>query len=385
MLDYYRVGELFTPEERQTQEMVRGFLDDNVMPHVNQWWEEEGFPLDLAPRLGELGLLGANLPSQYGTAGVSNVAYGLVMYELERADSGLRSFVSVQGALVMYPIHAYGSEEQKLKYLPKLAKGEMIGCFGLTEHDGGSDPGAMSTRARRDGDGYVLNGRKMWISNGSIADVALVWAADDEGVVRGFLVPTDSPGFQANEIKRKLSLRVSVTSELVMDEVRVNESQVLPGVKGLRGPLSCLTQARYGIAWGALGSLEAVYEEALAFSKSRSTFGQPIASRQLVQEKLVDMMTDHTRGLLLAWRLGRLKDEGTMDHTHVSVAKRENVRAALKAARSAREILGASGITLDYSAIRHMLNLETVDTYEGTYDVHTLILGRELTGLNALV
>jgi glutaryl-CoA dehydrogenase len=384
MLDYYKISEMFTSEKRQTQEMVREFLDENVIPHINDWWEEEIFPESLVPDLGRLGLLGANLPAKYGTAGISNVAYGLVMYELERADSGLRSFASVQGALVMYPIHAYGSEAQQIKYLPGLAKGELIGCFGLTEHEGGSDPGAMSTHARKQGSGYLLNGRKMWISNGNVADVALIWASDGDGIVRGFLVDADSPGFNANPIRRKMSLRVSVTSELVLDDVWVDESQMLPGVIGLKGPLSCLTQARYGIAWGALGSLEAVYDESLRFTRSRTTFGRPIASRQLVQQKLVDMMTDHTKGLLLAWRLGRLKDEGSMDHNHVSVAKRDNVRAALNAARSAREILGASGITLDYHAIRHMLNLETVDTYEGTYDIHTLILGRDITGENAL-
>ena len=384
MLDYYLVSDLFTSEERQVQATVHDFLEDKAMPHVSRWWEEATFPDHLVPQLGELGLLGANLPSEYGTAGVNNVAYGLIMYELERVDSGLRSFASVQGALVMYPIYTYGSEEQKRRYLPKLASGELVGCFGLTEHEGGSDPGAMKTTARRDGDGYVLSGTKMWISNGGVADIALIWAKDDEGMVRGFLVPTDAQGFRANEIKHKMSLRVSVTSELVLDDVRVSEDQVLPKVEGMRGPLSCLTQARYGIAWGALGSLEAVYEEALAFAQSRVTFGKPIASRQLIQERLVDMVADHTRGLLLDWRLGRLKDEGKMSYTHVSLAKRQNVRAALEAARAARGILGGSGITLDYHSIRHMLNLETVDTYEGTYDIHTLVLGRDITGQNAL-
>ena len=313
------------------------------------------------------------------------MSYGLIMYELERVDSGFRSFASVQGALVMYPIYRYGSEEQKRKYLPQLAAGKMVGCFGLTEHDGGSDPGAMKTRARRDGESYILNGVKMWITNGNIADIAIIWAKDDDDVVRGFVVPTDTPGFQANAIKHKMSMRASVTSELVMDEVRIPASQMLPEARGLGAPLSCLTQARYGIAWGALGSLEAVYEDALSFSQSRSTFAKPIASRQLVQTKLVDMVTDHTNGLLLAWRLGVMKDAGTMHHTHVSMAKRKNVRAALNAARNAREILGGSGITLEHPTIRHMLNLETVDTYEGTYDVHTLILGRDITGHNALV
>ncbi len=383
MLDFYQVSSLLTEEEKQAQATARQFMDSEVIPQVNQWWEEETFPKHLTTKLGELGFLGANLPSEYGTAGVSNVAYGLIMYELERADSGLRSFASVQGALVMYPINAYGSQEQKRKYLPAMARGEVLGCFGLTEHEGGSDPGAMKTRARKDGKHYVITGRKMWISSGNIAQVALVWAVDENNEARGFLVPTDSKGFTINKVKHKMSLRLSVTSELVLDDVRMPESAVLPGVKGLRGPLSCLTQARYGIAWGAMGSLEAVYEEALGFAKNRKTFGAPIASRQLVQSKLADMLSDHTSGLLLAWKLGRMKDEGTMTYGHVSMAKRMNVRAALKGARSAREILGAAGITLEYHSIRHMLNLETVDTYEGTYDVHALILGREITGMGA--
>ena len=383
MLDYYNILGLCTPEERLVQRTARDFLDANALPHASRWWEEETFPTELGPELGRMGYLGANLPAEYGTAGVSNAAYGLIMYELERVDSGLRSFASVQGALVMYPIHAYGSDEQKQRYLPPMARGELIGCFGLTEHEGGSDPGAMATRAHSDGDDYVLTGAKMWISNGNLAHVALIWAKDDEGAVRGFLVPTDSPGFQANLIKRKMSLRLSVTSELVLNDVRVSRTQVLPKVSSLRGPLSCLTQARYGIAWGALGSLEAVYDEALAFSRTRQTFGAPIASRQLVQAKLVDMLAKHTQGLALAWRLAQLKDDDAMSYTHVSLAKRQNVRAALESARDAREILGASGITLENHSIRHMLNLETVDTYEGTYDIHSLALGRDITGRSA--
>ncbi|MCH9040169.1 MAG: acyl-CoA dehydrogenase family protein [Chloroflexi bacterium] len=385
MLDYFQVLDALSSEDRQVQSAARDFMEAEVRPNIAGWWEDGVFPRDIVPKLGEMGFLGANLPREYGASGINNVAYGLIMYELERADSGFRSFASVQGALVMYPIYRYGSEEQKRQYLPKLASGEIVGCFGLTEHNGGSDPGGMETRARKDGESYVINGTKMWITNGGIADIAVVWAKDDEDTVRGFIVPTDTPGFQANEIKRKMSMRASVTSELVFDDVRVPASQVLPESRGLSAPLSCLTQARYGIAWGALGALEAVYEDALAFSQNRSTFGKPIASRQLVQSKLVDMLSDHTRGLLLAWRLGVLKDEGKMSHTHVSMAKRENVRTALKAARVAREMLGASGITLDYSVIRHMLNLETVDTYEGTYDVHSLVLGRDITGHNALV
>ncbi len=385
MLDYFQVLDALSTEDRQVQTAARDFMEAEVRSHIAQWWEDGVFPRDMVNKLGEMGFLGANLPKEYGASGINNVAYGLIMYELERIDSGLRSFASVQGALVMYPIYRYGSEEQKQQYLPKLASGEMVGCFGLTEHNGGSDPGGMETRARKDGESYVINGTKMWITNGSMADIAIVWAKDEEDTVRGFIVPTDTPGFQANDIKHKMSMRASVTSELVFDNVRIPASQIMPEVKGLSAPLSCLTQARYGIAWGVLGALEGVYEDALAFTQNRSTFGKPIASRQIVQAKLVDMLADHTRGLLMAWRLGVLKDEGNMSHTHVSLAKRENVRAALKASRVAREMLGASGITLDYSIIRHMLNLETVDTYEGTYDVHSLVLGRDITGHNALL
>ena len=384
MLDYYRVSDLFSDEDRQVQTVAREFLESEVAPDISDWWERGEFPQHLIPRLGEMGYLGANLPREYGASEVNNISYGLIMYELERVDSGLRSFASVQGALVMYPIYAYGSEEQKREYLPRLAKGEMVGCFGLTEHEGGSDPGAMKTNARKDGETYVINGTKMWITNGNIADIAIVWAKDQEDVVRGFIVPTDTPGFQANEVEHKMSLRASVTSELVFDNVRVSASQMLPEANGLRAPLSCLTQARYGITWGSLGALEAVYTDALEFSQTRITFGKPIAARQLVQTKLVDMLADHTKGLMLCWRLGVLKDQGEMGYADVSLAKRENVRAALKAARSAREILGGSGITLEHNVIRHMLNLETVDTYEGTYDIHTMVLGRDITGHNAL-
>ena len=384
MLDYYRLSDGFTDEERQTQASVREFLDTEALPHVAGWWERAEFPRRLVPRLAELGLIGANMPVQYGASGVGSLAYGLVMYELERIDSGLRSFASVQGALCMYPILRYGSEEQRQAYLPKIASGEMIGCFGLTEHSGGSDPGAMETRARRDGDSYVLNGVKVWISYGSIADIAIIWAKEEEdGTVRGFVVPTDTTGFTARRIERQVSLRTSGASELVLEDVRVPASAMLPQAAGLSAPLSSLTQARYGISWGVLGALEYVYEEALAFSKTRKTFGRPIGARQLVQDKLADMLTDHTSGLLRACQLARLKDDGKLDYTHVSLAKRENTRAALKGARLAREILGASGITLDYHTIRHMLNLETVDTYEGTRDIHSLVLGRDVTGLDA--
>ena len=385
MLDYYNVLDLMTPVDRQVQRSARDFLDSEIRAHVSEWWENGDFPESLPTQLGEMGFLGANLPTKYGGGGVGNVSYGLMMYELERTDSGLRSFASVQGALVMYPIYKYGTEEQKISYLPEMAKGNLTGCFGLTEVDGGSDPGAMKTNARKVDETYVINGSKMWITNGSIADVALVWAKDEKGDVRGFLVPTDTPGFTSNIIEHKMSMRASITSELVLNEVEVPATALLPAAKGLSAPLSCLTQARFGIAWGVLGALEDIYEDAVNFSRSRLTFGKPIAARQLIQDKLVDMVTDHTKGLLLAWRLAQLKDEGTMGFNHVSVAKRENVRAALKGARTGREILGASGITLDYSVIRHMLNLETVDTYEGTRDVHTLIVGRDLTGENALM
>ena len=385
MLDYYSVAELFDSEDRQIQRSARDYLDRELMPNVAAWWESGEFPTRIIPELGEMGFLGANLSQEYGCPGVGNLAYGLIMYELERIDSGLRSFASVQGALVMYPISRYGSEEQKHELLPQMADGKLVGCFGLTEHDGGSDPGAMKTTAVRDGETYILNGTKMWITNGNIADIALVWAKDDEGTIRGFLVPTSANGFNANKIERKMSMRASVTSELVLEDVEVPVTAMLPDARGLSAPLSCLTQARYGIAWGALGALESVYTDALRFSKSRSTFGRPIASRQLVQDKLVDMVTDHTKGLLLAWKLAKMKDDGTMAYNHVSVAKRENVRASLKAARTAREVLGGSGITLDYSVIRHMLNLETVDTYEGTRDIHTLIIGRDITDENALM
>ena len=385
MFDFYQVTELLTPEEREIQKAARKFLEAEALPHIAKWWENAEFPVHLIRKFGEMGFLGTTIPSEYGGMGASAAAYGVVAYELERIDSGLRSFCSVQSSLVMYPIWAYGSEEQKRAYLPKLATGEYVGCFGLTEADGGSDPDSnMKTRARRDGGDYILNGSKMWITNGNLAHIAIIWAKDDEGIVRGFIVPTDTKGFKANKIQHKASLRASVTSELVLEDVRVPASAMLPGVKGLKGPLSCLTQARFGIAWGVLGALEAVYTEALEFAKSRTTFGAPIASRQLVQEKLVRMAADHTKGLLLAWRLAQLKDAGTLKPAQVSLGKRDNVRAALNAARAAREILGGSGITLEYHSIRHMLNLETVDTYEGTHDIHTLILGRELTGQNAL-
>ena len=385
MLDYYNVLDLLSSEERQVQSVVRDFLDSEILPHVAGWWEKADFPTHVISKFGEMGLLGANLPAEYGCPQVNNMTYGLIMYELERVDSGFRSFAGVQSALAMYPIYKYGSEDQKQSYLPNMAAGLTIGCFGLTEHEGGSDPDQMKTTARKVGESYLINGSKMWITNGSIADIAIVWAKDDDQIVRGFIVPTDTPGFTANKIQRKMSMRNSITSELIFDDVEIPATNILPEAKGLSAPLGCLTQARFGIAWGSMGVLESVYYDALNFSNIRSTFDKPISSRQLVQDKLVDMVVDHTKGLLLATRLAQLKDAGEMQYQHVSVAKRENARSALNAARSAREILGGSGITLDYSVIRHMLNMETVDTYEGTHDIHTLVIGRDITGQNALV
>ena len=384
MLDYYNISALLTPEERQIQESVRRFLDTDAVPEVSSWWERGEFPMHLLTWLSKLVIIGANLPKNYGGASVSNIAYGLIMYELERVDSGLRSFVSVQSSLCMEPIMTYGSEEQKRKFLPKIAAGQVIGCFGLTEHSGGSDPNAMQTRAQKDGDQYVLNGTKMWISLGSIADFAIIWAKDQNDAVRGFIVPTDTQGFVATTVPRTMSLRIAGASELILEDVRIPAYHMLAAASTLSAPLSCLTHARYGIAWGAMGALESVYSEALAFAKSRTTFGQPIASRQLVQEKLSTMLSDHTSGLLRALRLGQLKDTDQITYSQVSLAKRENVRGALRGARLGRELLGGSGITLDHSVIRHMLNLETVDTYEGTHDIHTLIIGRDITGIQAL-
>jgi glutaryl-CoA dehydrogenase len=381
--DYYALEELLTQEERLTRDMVRQFVEREVLPNIGEWWMRGEFPRHLVPKMAELGMLGANLPQEYGCAGIGNVAYGLIMQELEYGDSGLRSFVSVQSALVMYPIYAYGSEEQKRTWLPKLAKGEVIGCFGLTEASAGSDPASMQTRARRTRDGWILNGTKMWITNGSLADLAVIWAKDEEGEVRGFLVETSWPGFSAHEIKNKVSMRASDTSELVLEDVHVPEEYALPKAVGLKAALGCLTQARYGIAWGAVGAAIACYEEARNYALGRIAFGKPIASFQIIQERLVDMLTEITKGQLLVYHLGRLKDSGRMTYAQVSLAKRNNVRMALNIARAARSILGAYGITVDYHAIRHMCNLETVDTYEGTYDIHTLILGRDITGISA--
>jgi glutaryl-CoA dehydrogenase len=381
-IDFYRIDELLSDEERLVRDTVRRFVDERVMPIIDKHFEDATFPKELIPEMAELGLFGGNLPEEYGCAGMNNVAYGLVMQELERADSGLRSFVSVQGALVMYPILEFGSEEQKRKWIPALAKGEKIGCFGLTEPDHGSDPGGMETRAEHTSKGWVLNGTKRWITNGTIADIAIVWAkvADE---IKGFMVETASPGFQAPEIKNKLSLRASVTSDLILDDVVVPEAGLLSLASGLKAPLMCLNQARYGIAWGGIGAAMACYECALEYTKGRTQFEKPIAQFQLVQEKLAHMLTEITKGQLLAWRLGRLKDEGRLHFAQTSMAKRNNVSVALDAARVARDLLGASGITLEYPVFRHLCNLESVYTYEGTDHIHALILGEYITGLPA--
>jgi glutaryl-CoA dehydrogenase len=381
-LDYYALDELLTEEERMVRDTARDFVSEHVMPVIGEAYEKAEFPRQLVPMIAELGLLGANLPEEYGCAGLGPMAYGLICQELERGDSGVRSFVSVQGSLVMWPIFAYGSEEQKQRWLPAMAKGTAIGCFGLTEPDHGSDPGGMVTRATRDGDGWVLNGAKMWITNGTIADVALVWAKTDDGI-QGFLVEKGLKGFSAPEQKRKFSLRASVTSELVLDHVKVKDGARLPGVKGLKGPLSCLTQARYGIAWGAVGAAQACYDEALHYTKNRTQFDRPLASFQLVQAKLAHMVTEITAAQLICWRLGKLKEAGKARPQHVSLAKRNNVSRALEIARIARDMLGANGITAEYQCMRHMCNLESVITYEGTHDIHTLVLGEDVTGIAA--
>jgi glutaryl-CoA dehydrogenase len=382
-VDFLRLDDLLSEEERLARDTIREFVSREFLPLVQKYVRQDGaFPLELVPRMAELGIFGANLHG-WGCAGMSNVAYGLVMQELERGDSGLRSFGSVQGGLVMYPIHSFGSEEQKDRWLPELAAGRAVGCFGLTEPDFGSHIAAMRTRAETRGSGWVLNGTKRWITNGSIAHVALIWARTEDGI-RGFLVETDRPGFEARDIQGKFSLRASITSELFLQDVEVPEANRLPGAQGMKGPLSCLTQARYGIAWGALGAAMACYDEAVAYSRERQVAGGPLAGKQLTQEKLVFMLTEITKGQLLALRVGRLKDEGKLEHTMVSMAKRNNVDVALRIAREARDLLGANGIVDDYQAMRHMVNLETVRTYEGTHDVHTLILGEHITGLRAL-
>ena len=379
--DFLEIDNLLSDDERLIRDTVRQFVADRIIPDVGEWFEAGTFPKELAKEMGQLGMLGMHLDG-YGCAGVSNVSYGLACTELEYGDSGARSFVSVQGSLSMFPIHAFGSEEQKQRWLPAMAAGEVLGCFGLTEPDAGSDPTSMRTNARRDGTDWVLNGSKMWITSGGIADIAIVWAQTDGGI-RGFIVPTTTKGFRANDIHRKLSLRASVTSELVFDDVRLPEDAVLPEVKGLKGPLSCLNEARFGIMFGVVGAARACYETALDYAKGRVMFSKPIASFQLIQRQLVDMMVATNRAMVLAMHLGRMKDAGTLTASHISVGKLDNVRTALEVARTARSVLGANGITLEYPVMRHMNNLESVLTYEGTNEIHTLILGQAITGISA--
>ena len=380
-LDLYDVRSELSDDERMVQETVARFVDDAVIPLMREAFEQHTFPMELVPQVAELGLFGSSIDG-YDCAGLNSVSYGLICQELERGDSGLRSFVSVQSSLVMFPIHAYGSDEQKDRWLPAMARGEAIGCFGLTEPHGGSDPGNMKTHARRDGDDWVINGAKMWITNGSIADVAVVWAMTDEGV-KGFLVEKDTPGFTAQEIENKFSLRASVTSALFLDNVRVPDSAVLPGVTGLKGPLSCLTQARYGISWGVIGAAQACLREVLSYTEDRVLFNRPISHTQTIQIRMADMARRITAAQLLSLRLGRIKDAGNLSPSQVSLAKWNNCRAAIDIARDARDILGGSGISAEYVPIRHMLNLESVITYEGTETVHQLVIGKELTGVNA--
>ena len=382
MDDLLRLDDQLDADQRLIRDTVRSFVTDRILPHVGDWFEEAVFPArELAPELGSLGLLGMHLQG-YGCAGTDAVSYGVACRELEAGDSGLRSFVSVQGSLAMFPIWKYGSDEQKEEWLPRMAAGEAIGCFGLTEPDHGSDPAGMRTYAKKDGSDWILNGSKMWITNGSVADVAVVWAQTDDGI-RGFVVPTDTPGFSAPEIRKKMSLRASVTSSLYFDDVRLPASAVLPGVTGLRGPLSCLSEARYGIVWGVTGAARACVEAAVDYAKTRVQFGKPIGAFQLTQEKLAWMYVGLAQAGLTALHLGRLKDAGTLEPRQISFGKLANVRAALDIARQARSVLGGNGITLEYPVIRHMNNLESVLTYEGTQEVHTLVLGEALTGLSA--
>ena len=376
--DYYELDELLTEDERMIRDTVRSWVDKRLLPGIAGHCRAGTFPNELIPEMAEMGLFGANLEG-YECAGLGAVAYGLIMQELERGDSGVRSCASVQGGLVMWPIYTYGSEEQKQNWLPRLAAGTAIGCFGLTEPDHGSDPGGMETRAVRDGDGWLINGTKMWITNGSCCDVAVVWAQTEDGI-RGFLVESSTPGFSAPEMKGKLSLRASITSELVLQDVRVPDSARMPGANGLRAALGCLSQARYGIVWGALGAAMACYDEALNYTKERVMFDKPLAGFQLVQNKLVHCLSEITKGQLLAWRLGRLKEAGTATSAQVSLAKRNNVGNALEIARICRDMLGANGILDEYQTMRHMVNLESVNTYEGTYDIHTLAVGADITG-----
>jgi glutaryl-CoA dehydrogenase len=387
-IDFYDIDALLSDEERLVRDTVRTWVEDRLMPIIGDAYIERTFPKELIPELADLGVLGANLPEKYGCAGLNNVSYGLIMQELERGDSGIRSFVSVQGALVMYPIYAFGSEEHRTEWLPRLASGDAIGCFGLTEPDYGSNPAGMITRAEKTSDGWRLNGAKMWITNGSMADVAVVWAQTaapgDVRGIRGYVVPTDTPGFSAKDQKGKLSLLASDTSEIVLQDVDLPDSAMMPeSTGGLKSPLMCLTQARYGISWGAVGAAMACFDEALSYAKERVMFDAPIGGKQIQQARLADMLTSITQGQLLTYRLGRLKDEGKMTPQQVSLAKRANCSMATDIAREARRLLGANGILAEYHSMRHMANLESVYTYEGTHDIHSLILGQTLTGINA--
>ncbi|MEP7341118.1 MAG: acyl-CoA dehydrogenase family protein [Acidobacteriota bacterium] len=387
-VDFFKLDTLLSDEEKLARQSVRTFVQERVKPIITRCFEEGKFPMELIPEMAELGLLGANLPEKYGCAGVNNVAYGLTTQELEAGDSGLRSFASVQSSLCMYPIYAFGSEAQRQKWLPQMAAGKVIGCFGLTEPNSGSDPASMRTRAVRTKDGWLLNGSKAWITNGNIADIAIVWAKasggeGDNDTIRGFLVEKGTKGFTATEVKHKLSLRASITSELAFQDCLIPEENILPDSKGLKSPLMCLTQARYGIAWGAIGAAIDCYQTALNYAKQRTQFDRPIAGFQLTQKKLVEMFTEISKAQLLCLQLGRMKDEGTMEPVHVSMAKMNNVALALECARTSRGILGANGITGDYPIMRHMCNLESVYTYEGTNEVHMLTIGRHITGLNA--
>lgn len=384
-LDYYAIEDLLSDEEKSIRDHVRAFVTGEVLPVIEEHAQASTFPKQLIPRFGELGLLGPHLPSEYGCGGHSNLVYGLMMQEMERGDSGMRSFCSVQGSLVMYPIWRYGSEEQKEKWLPAMAKAEKIGAFGLTEPNHGSNPSGMETRARRDGDEYVIDGHKRWATNAGVGDVAVVWAKDESGTIGGFLVELDREGVRTPAIRDKWSLRAAVTSEIVLDEVRIPTSNRLPEAQGLGAPLRCLTQARYGIAWGVTGAAMACYDAALQHAKNREQFGRPIGGFQLVQERLAEMVQEITKAQLLNWRLGTMKDDGTMRPQQVSLAKRNNCQMALAVARSARQVLGGNGILGMFPVMRHMMNLESVVTYEGTHEVHTLVLGQDVTGENAFV
>jgi glutaryl-CoA dehydrogenase len=383
--DYYQIDELLTDEHKLVRDSVRSWVKKEVSPIIEDCAQKAIFPKHLLPGLAEVGAFGPTIPTNYGGAGLDYISYGLIMQEIERGDSGIRSTASVQGSLVMYPIFAFGSEEQKMHYLPKLASGEYMGCFGLTEPDHGSDPGSMITNIKDMGDYYLLNGAKMWISNSPFADIAIVWAKDEEGIIRGVIVEKDMEGFSAPEIHGKWSLRASASGELVFDNVKVPKKNLLPNIKGLKGPLSCLNQARYGIAWGALGAAMDCYDTALRYSKERIQFGRPIGGFQLQQKKLAEMITEITKAQLLVWRLGVLKNENRATPAQISMAKRNSVETAINIAREARQMLGGMGITGEYPVMRHMMNLESVVTYEGTHDIHLLITGMDITGLNAFV